>query len=123
MRVIWEDRASPDDTIWFEFAASPENDSSAGVLATADVSLLAAYPLAMWFGERRLLIEGEVTPRLADGARATMAMIAERAPSLRPVSLELTERVHSSLAVRSPARKAALCMSGGVDALSAFEEN
>ncbi len=121
MRVTWEDREAPDDTIWFEFAASPDN--GAGILATADVSLLAAYPLAMWFGESRLLIEGEVTPRLADGARATMAMIAERTPSLRPVSLGLTERVHSPYGVPSPARKAALCMSGGVDALSAFEEN
>ena len=119
MHVTWEDRAAPDDTIWFDFSDDADED----ILASADVSLLAAFPLAMWYGERQLIVEGDVTPRLADGVRAAMALIAERTPTLRPVTLALTERTHPVVETSTRRRPAALCMSGGVDALSALEEN
>ena len=118
MRVQWEDRARDDATIWFEWPEALADH----VTADANVALLAAYPLAMSTGERRLKLDGAVPPRLADGVRAAMALAVERTPALRPVRLEVLER-GTAAAAKPAQREAALCLSGGVDALAALQEN
>jgi hypothetical protein len=72
-------------------------------------------------GERRLRIDGTVSPRLADAARTAMACIAAERPTLVPVRLDLVEGRAEAQAV-SPARASAVCLSGGVDALAALDE-
>jgi hypothetical protein len=118
MRVQWEDRARDDATIWFEWPEALAHQ----ITADANVALLAAYPLAMSTGEQRLKLEGAVPPRLADGVRAAMALAVERTPALRPVRLEVLER-GTAAAAKPAQREAALCLSGGVDALAALQEN
>jgi hypothetical protein len=81
-----------------------------------------AYPLAMAHGEDRLELEGPVSPRLADGARVAMAAVAGARPELRPTRLDLDERVVVATRDRRM-REAALCLSGGVDALAALRQN
>ncbi|MGI8843934.1 MAG: hypothetical protein ACR2HZ_09550 [Gemmatimonadaceae bacterium] len=117
-RLTWEDRDHPDDVVWFDWPAEFA-DSAA---AQSNPALLAAFPLAMLFGERRVAVEGEVCPRLADGSRTSMAFMAMCKPHLRPPTLEVNE----SAAVRTPPtveRRAALCFSGGVDSLAALRIN
>ncbi len=118
LRLTWEDRDRADDTVWMDWPAA----LAGAVTAEPDAALLVAYPLAMWFGERRVEITGAVCPRLADGTRTAMALVAHGQPSLRPVVLNLTERSGASVPL-APERDAAVCLSGGVDALSALREN
>lgn len=118
LSMQWEDRDHAPDELWFEWPAEHADLMS----ATADAALLATYPLAMWFGERRLALAGTVCPRLADGTRAAMALVSHRREELRTPTLEVQQRVLDDGVMRR-SRAAALCLSGGVDALSAFREN
>jgi hypothetical protein len=117
-RLTWEDRDHPDDEVWFDWPAEFA-DSSA---AQSNPALLAAFPLAMLFGERRVAVEGEVCPRLADGSRTATHLMAMLKPHLRPPILELAERAsagnHSYVE-----RRAGFCFSGGVDSLAALHVN
>lgn len=118
IRVQWEDRARDDATIWFEWPEALADQ----ITADANVALLAAYPLAMSTGERRLELAGSVPPRLADGVRAAMALAAQRTTTLRPIRLDVIER--GTAPRDTPTRReAALCLSGGVDALAALQDN
>jgi hypothetical protein len=115
-RITWEDRDRADDTLWFEW---PEALAES-VRAEADAALVALYPLAMYMRERRLKIDGAVTSRLGDGVRSAMAVIAEQWPAHQPVALDITHGRGS----RAPGdREAAVCFSGGVDALAAVQAN
>jgi hypothetical protein len=116
--ITWEDREADDSTLWFEWPATLGHL----IEPNADAALLAAYPLAMWFGERRLQLTGDVCPRLADGTRAAMALVAHRRPGLNAPTLEYEER-RANAPVALSQRAAALCFSGGVDALFALHEN
>jgi len=118
VRVQWEDRARDDATIWFEWPEALADQ----VTADANVALLAAYPLAMSTGEQRLQLDGTVPPRLADGVRAAMALAVQRTPALRTVHLDVIERGTAPEGTAGR-REAALCLSGGVDALSALQGN
>jgi len=113
-RVTWEDRQRDDDVIAHEWPAALADD----VTASPDAALLAAYPLALWFAERRLAVEGDVCPRLADGVRTAMALGHEWYPQLRPVAIEATERTPPVPNASRGERRAAVCLSGGVDALT-----
>lgn len=118
IRLTWEDHARDEATVWFEW---PEAFADQ-VTADANLALIATYPLAMSTGERRLEIDGTVPPRLVDGVRAAMALAVERTPTLKPVVLDVRER--GSVLVEAPGgRDAALCLSGGVDALAALQQN
>lgn len=118
VRVTWEDHERDDATVWFEW---PEAFADQ-VTADANVALIATYPLAMSTGERRLQLDGSVPPRLVDGVRAAMALAVERTPTLKPVVLDVRARgtLHAEA---TGGRDAALCLSGGVDALAALQQN
>lgn len=118
-RVEWEDVARAPETLYLEWRADAAGIAGA-VTPEPDAALLMTYPLAMALGERRLVVEGMVSPRLADGARLVMAVIARGRPSLREVRLELQEGLAP---VPVGPREAALCLSGGVDALAALQAN
>lgn len=116
--ITWEDRERANDVVWFEWP----DDLADRIRAEPDAALLATYALAMSHGERRLVVDGDVSPRLSDGVRSAMAIVAEMHPSLHPVTLELSERPAAPVPT-PPERHAALCFSGGVDALAALQEN
>jgi hypothetical protein len=118
-RVEWEDLARAPETLYLEWRADAAGIAAA-VTPEPDAALLMTYPLAMALGERRLVIDGMVSPRLADGARLVMAVIARGRPALREVRLELQEGLAP---VPAGPREAALCLSGGVDALAALQAN
>lgn len=117
-RLTWEDRDHPDDEVWFDWPAEFA-DSAA---AQSNPALLAAFPLAMLFGERRVAVEGEVCPRLADGSRTATHLMAMLKPHLRPPILELNERASAGTDSYSQ-RRAGFCFSGGVDSLAALRIN
>ena len=118
-RVEWEDVARAPETLYLEWRADAAGIAAA-VTPEPDAALLMTYPLAMALGERRLVIDGMVSPRLADGARLAMAMIARARPELREIRLELEE---GYAPLPQHERVAALCLSGGVDALAALQAN
>jgi len=119
LALRWEDRDHPDSVAWVEWPA----EGASALVVDAQAALLAAYPLALWHGERRLQLDGEVCPRLADHTRTAMALLAEWVPGVRAPALEVTERPPSAGGPPVPDRVAALCLSGGVDALAALQAN
>jgi hypothetical protein len=118
-RIEWEDVARAPETLYLEWRTDAAGVAAA-VTPEPDAALLMTYPLAMALGERRLVVEGMVSPRLADGSRAVMAMIARARSTLHAVHLELTE---GYAPVAAHDRVAAVCLSGGVDALAALQAN
>jgi len=69
--VIWEDEDRPPFELWFERLESPEP------LAGDSHPFLLASAVSAWRrGERRILVGGSVCPRLRDGLRAAIAILA-----------------------------------------------
>ena len=118
VRVEWEDQVREAATIWFECADTLADRTR----FDANVALLSTFPLAMSTGERRLSIEGAVPPRLADGVRMAMDLLALRSDDLLPAQLDVSEVGVLPAEEPSP-RRAALCLSGGVDAMAALQSN
>jgi hypothetical protein len=82
--------------------------------------MVAAAPLALLNKERRITIEAPVCPYLLDHLRDALHLLALWNPELTPPVLE-SPRAPVEPDVEP--RRAAFCMSGGVDSLAALADN
>ncbi len=114
--VRWEDTERPARVLWLEHDAGP-----AGADARADAFLAALMPLALFHGERRLLVEGSVCTHLRDNLHSAALLLAHWHGMNHSCRLEATE----GFAPRWPrqTRRTASFMSGGVDALALLRDN
>ena len=117
-RVEWEDSPRDPFELRFETDGSAADDLSAEPEAFATACALAAARN----GERRVLVEGSLCPRLADGLRAAVALLgswygAER----RALVLEATLGFRA-IPPRKPARTA-LFLTCGIDSLHLLASN
>lgn len=115
--VVWEDRQAPAQTLIFETGEPFARDLD----PNADAFLVALMPLALWMGERRILVEGTVCCRLRDGLRAAMQLFAVWYDRCRPLKIEPTAGFVPSVPKREP--RAASFLSGGIDSLSLLRSN
>ena len=70
-RVIWEDCDRPTRDVFFETASE-----FAGALScSADPFVVAATMPALWHGERRMHVAGEICPTLRDGLTTAMNLM------------------------------------------------
>jgi len=115
--LSWEDSDRPDDTLYFD---SPRI-RPAELIDRPEAFVLAAFPLALWFGERRVLVEGVVCPRLREGAALAVEQMIDWHPHLRPMTLEAGGGFVPS--VPPTRRHAAVFLSGGIDSMSLFRRN
>lgn len=115
--VIFETAARPPLTLYFELPYPFAEDLE----PNAEAFLLAALPVAVWWGERRIRIEARLCTRFRDGARAAMAVYARWFPRCRPLSIEPSDG-YAPTTPRAPQRTASL-LSGGVDGLAALRAN
>lgn len=66
--VIWEDCPRPTQELYFETA----RDVAESLSCSAHAFLVACSLPAMYFGEERVFIEGEICPDLKDGIETAM---------------------------------------------------
>src|SRR2546422_8116508 len=110
--VAWEDCGRTTQEVYFETIAPFAEDLAPSV----DAFLLASMPIATWLGERRILVQGSVCPRLRDGLQAVAAVFASWHDRCRPVEIEPTAGVGPPVPPASP--RGGSVLSGGVDPLA-----
>jgi hypothetical protein len=113
-RVRFERGTREEHDVWVEV---PE--SGLALTPSADVFLAAALLPAMR-GEERLLIEGEVCPRLLGSCAQIQDLFAAWVPGARPVAIECAVRSGRALA---PNRGVGSFFSAGVDSFHTLLKN
>jgi hypothetical protein len=116
--VTWEDCDRPQREIHFE----TDKQFADGLSCNPDAFLLSCIIPALWHGEKRVSIEGEICPELHDGLIMAMSVIRHWYGLTRElVTIEAPARQTPS-AQRASAR-AAFFFTGGVDSLAALRLN
>ena len=117
--VIWEDCQRPTQELYFGTSAEFADSLSCNPHAF----LVACIMPAMYFGEERISIEGEICPELKDGLMTVMHLMRFwwYEPVRRLVKIEARTRTGFPLP-RTPER-AGLFFSGGIDALATLRAN
>jgi len=117
-RFDWEERPRDPATLSFSLPSSAELE----IADDGNAFLAAGVLVAMHHGERRLSIDAEICPRLAEGAAMAVETVrAWHGPVKNPVAIE-TLRGFRLPFPRNPGRSA-LLFSGGVHAFDALLEN
>lgn len=115
-RLVWEDRERAAESLWYEWPS----EFDAEVVASPAAVLVAALPLALVNGERRIAMDAPVCAYLLDHLRNVVQLFCVWFPNLRPISIDVAR---DSNVAPSGASRAALCLSGGVDSLAALVDN
>ena len=116
-RIEWEDSGCAAETLRFEVEGAAPDEVAPAPEAFAIRGALAAQAA----GERRVLVEGPLCPRLRDGLRAVLRTLKYWYRSHGPdVALEASRGFR---ALRPPPPRAALFLSGGVDSLFVLRSN
>ena len=117
--VIWEDCDRPQKEIFIETSAEFSDD----IGPDPNAFLLATIMPALRHGERRLLVEGSLCPKLHNGLEYAMQQILQwqSKPLLPRVRIEASNGFYSP--DTGPPPRTASFMSGGVDALSMLKTN
>ncbi len=117
-RLIWEDNDRPNATIRFQIGESLAED----VACNANAFLVATAVPAMYYGERRLAIDGEVCPVLHDGIQSVLTQLREWYDRSRVIPVIEPSKGFQTSSPRLPGRTAQF-FSGGVDALTTLRRN
>ena len=117
--VVWEDSDRPQKEIYIETSAEFSDD----IWPDPNAFLLATTMPALFHGERRLLIEGRLCPKLRNGLDYATQQILQwlHRPLVPRVRIEASEGFFSPDS--GPPPRTASFMSGGVDALSMLRTN
>lgn len=115
--VRWKDDSRPDLELFFELP----REHADSLVEEPDPFVMAAFPMAAWAGEDRIVAEGDVCPRLREGLQVVGAIFESWYPECRAPSIEPS----GTLRVRSPRseRRSACFLSGGVDSLALLKSN
>ena len=114
--VAWEDSDRAVREVWVEVA--PELEPA--LAEELDGFAVAASVVAQHHGERRLLVEGTLCPRLAEGLATAGALLSNWFGPGPPPAIETSR----GMAPRRPAPpRAAVFLSGGLDSLFAVAQN
>ena len=117
-RVIWEESPRPSFDLYFE----TDRQGTEHLSAEPEAFLTACLIPAFRNGERRILVEGALCPRLAEGSVAAIALLGSWFGSpQRTIVVEGTEGFRV-LTPRKPAR-AAFFLTGGIDSLHLLGTN
>ncbi len=117
-RVLWEEADQPPKTIYIE----TEKEFAGDINCHPHAFLTGCFIPAMHLGEKRIHLEADICPALAEGLRTAMAILQTWSGGrLRPLALEAGKLAGARYP--SKARRAALFMSGGIDSLAALRLN
>ncbi|MFL6516317.1 MAG: hypothetical protein ACJ8M1_14955 [Chthoniobacterales bacterium] len=116
-QITWEDSDRPQQEIYFEI----EGQLGDALSMETDAFVTASVMPALWHGEKRIKIEGELCPDLRDGLITTMAVISDWYQLSRPLAvLEASPRKHP---VARPTDRAGFFLTGGIDSLATLRMN
>ena len=116
--ATWEDVQRPAQTLFVE---TPSEFAGALVLDYDGFVAACAVP-ALFLGERRLAVPGDLCPRLADGLAFVMEIFRQwRGIRRPPVVLEPEEGFKSRYPAKNP--RTAMLLSGGIDSLAMLRLN
>jgi hypothetical protein len=115
----WEDSARPEETVAFEVEGARAVLADPAPESFALLGALAAFH----HGERRVRVQGSLCPRFRDGVRTALRTLCAWYPARRPGPEPELEAEGGFTALRPPAPRAALFLSGGVDSLFALTRN
>ncbi len=117
-RVTWEVADKRPMGVYIE----TENAFAGDITCHPHAFLVGCFVPAMHYGEKRLVIEGDICPTLREGLQAAMAILADwSGGSFKSLSIEAGTMTVAQHPGKS--RRAALFMSGGIDSLSALRIN
>jgi hypothetical protein len=115
--VTWEHHRRAPQTVFFE-----SSDPEAGLEPNPHAFVAAAAAPALARGERRIRVQGSLSPRFRDGlATVFETLVRWHRPKRRPVRLEATDGYAPTSP--SPGARAALMLSGGLDSLALLRKN
>ena len=118
-RFAWEDTGRPAETIAFEVEGAAAEFADPSPESFALLGSLAA----LHHGERRVRVEGRLCPRFRDGMRTALRTLRAWYPEICRAPEPEIEAEQGFAALRPPAPRAALFLSGGVDSLLALRRN
>lgn len=116
-RVSWEAADRPD----FEFYYEVPEEYGPDLRCRAEPLVAAALPAASWYGEERLVVEGEVCPRLKGGLDAVIRKYCIWYDRCHPVEIEATQGLGPPPG--RDRRRTGLLLSGGIDSLALLREH
>jgi hypothetical protein len=114
--VIWEEADRSPCQVYFE--AAGEFADAIGYFPEAFVA--AALPPALWEGEKRILVEGELCPEFLDNVAVVTRVFQHWFPQISQ-SLPIEARRRSS--AQNTQRRSAFFFTGGVDSLAVLRSN
>src|SRR5215210_6470502 len=115
-RIVWEEAHRDPCEVYFEVGA--EFADAIGNFPEAFVSV--ALPPALWEGEKRILVEGELCPEFLDNVAVVTRVFQNWFPQIsQSMKVEARRRVSAQ---GSP-RRSAFFFTGGVDSLAALRAN
>ena len=117
MEVHWEKQALPPRVLWYE----AQGETAKLLQPAVEAFATACLPLAQFYHEERLLVEGKLCLRLAGGLNYIGLVFHEWYPQLPPPAICATEGLHP-LRPAGQQRVASL-LSGGVDGLTTLHQN
>lgn len=116
--ITWEEVDRQPKEIYIE----TESEFAGDITCHPHAFLLGCFVPAMYLGEKRICIEGDICPTLREGLKTAMAIMQVwSGGSLKPLSLEAGTMAVAQYPDKP--RRAALFMSGGIDSLSALRIN
>jgi hypothetical protein len=116
-RVVWEDTTRDQFDLYFE----TDDQFASGLTSRADAFLIAAVLPAFKHGERRIAVDGQVSPELIQGLTTVMAWLREWSDYQR--DLTLLDVVPAAKIESLAPRNAGFFLSGGVDSLATLRLN
>lgn len=118
-QIVWEDSERPNQKIFFE----TKKRFSDGLALNPHAFAVACVTPAMYFGEKRLWVEGEICPELKDGLTTIMQWMRLWWYKSDKKLVSIESKTGSWGSRRKAAERAAVFFSGGIDALATVRAN
>jgi len=117
-QVSWEDCDQPEREVYIE----TEKSFGADFSLNPDAFLVGCLIPAMYFGEKRIILEDVICPYLKEGLDTVMAMMQMWSDRrLKPLDIDTPVRSPINPDHRRP--RAAMVLSGGIDSLATLRLN
>ena len=114
--VVWEESDQPPSDVYFE----AEGEFADAIAYSPEAFVAAALSPALWGGERRIAVDGELDPEFLDNVAVVIKTFQHWFPQVSQSMPVESKRRASSENTR---RRSAFFFTGGVDSLAALRAN
>jgi hypothetical protein len=117
--VTWEDCERPTQEVYFETEVRYAN----GIFCNPHAFLVGCAVPAMYRGEKRILVDGEICPELLDGLDTAMSWLRHWYYENGEGLVRIEAKTQASAPSPRPAERTGIFFSGGIDSLGALRAN